>query len=82
MISLSDKSISRGRSTRVILILATEFTQVRIARIASSAHGASKPHEFLSLSGFIRMVPDSLITRRLYTRVMAFFDEQLRPASF
>jgi dipeptidyl-peptidase-4 len=38
---------------------------------------AGQHHEFLPLSGFTHMVPDPLVTQRLYSRLLGFFDRSL-----
>jgi dipeptidyl-peptidase-4 len=38
---------------------------------------AGKPHGFLPLTGFTHLVPDPLVTRRLFTRIAGFFGKEL-----
>jgi dipeptidyl-peptidase-4 len=39
---------------------------------------AGRPHEFLPLVDFTHMVPDPLVTRRLYTRIMDFMNRHVK----
>jgi dipeptidyl-peptidase-4 len=48
-------------------------------KLADALFRAGKDFDFLPLPGFTHMVPDPLVTRRLYGRIMAFFDEHLQP---
>jgi dipeptidyl-peptidase-4 len=47
-------------------------------KLSDALFRAGKPHEFLPLSGLTHMVPDPLVTRRLYGRIARFFINQLR----
>ncbi len=48
-------------------------------RLADALFRAGKPFEILPLAGFTHMVPDPLVTERLYARIMSFFEAHLRP---
>ena len=50
-------------------------------KLADALFRAGKPFEFLPLTGFTHMVPDPLVTERLYTRIVGFLDRHLRSAS-
>ncbi len=47
-------------------------------KMSDSLFRAGKHHEFLALSGFTHMVADPLVTKRLYGRIVEFFQEHLR----
>jgi dipeptidyl-peptidase-4 len=47
-------------------------------KLADALFRAGKPFEFLPLAGFTHMVPDPLITRRLYSRIMDFLERHVR----
>jgi dipeptidyl-peptidase-4 len=47
-------------------------------KLADALFRAGKPFEFLPLAGFTHMVPDPLITRRLYSRIIDFLDRNVR----
>jgi len=43
---------------------------------------AGKPFEFLPLAGFTHMVPDPVVTSRLYGRIESLFEDKLgKPAA-
>ncbi|RMH19935.1 MAG: S9 family peptidase [Acidobacteria bacterium] len=46
-------------------------------KMSDALFRAGRPHDFLALAGFTHMVPDPLVTDRLYSRIMAFFDQHL-----
>ena len=46
-------------------------------KLSDALFRAGKPFEFLPLAGFTHMVPDPLVTKRLYGRVMTFFATHL-----
>lgn len=46
-------------------------------KMSDSLFRAGKQHDFLALAGFTHMVPDPLVTRRLYSRVADYFVEHL-----
>ncbi len=46
-------------------------------KMSNALFRAGKEHEFLPLAGLTHMVPDPLVTRRLYTRIADFFVERL-----
>jgi dipeptidyl-peptidase-4 len=46
-------------------------------KMSDALFKAGKPHEFLPLSGFTHMVPDPLVTQRLYGRILGFLMEHL-----
>jgi len=56
-------------------------------KLVDALFRAGKPFEFLPLAGFTHLVPDPLVTERLYTRMLEFFRRELgdpgreRPAS-
>jgi len=47
-------------------------------KLADALFRAGKPFEFLPLAGFTHMVPDPLITRRLYSRIIDFLDRNVK----
>jgi len=47
-------------------------------KLSDALFRAGKPHDFLPLGNFTHMVPDPLVTERLYTRVRAYFQGHLR----
>ena len=47
-------------------------------KMSDALFRAGKQHEFLPLASFTHMVPDPLVTRRLYSRVAEHFVEHLR----
>ncbi|MEE8410150.1 MAG: DPP IV N-terminal domain-containing protein [Myxococcota bacterium] len=47
-------------------------------KISDALFRAGKQHDFLPLSNFTHMVPDPLVTTRLYTRIVEHFDQHLR----
>jgi dipeptidyl-peptidase-4 len=51
-------------------------------KLVDALFRAGKPFEFLPLAGFTHMVPDPLVTSRLYGRIETFFEDKLgKPAS-
>ena len=48
-------------------------------KLSDALFRAGKEHDFLPLSGFTHMVPDPLVTTRLYTRIVAYFQKHLSP---
>ncbi len=48
-------------------------------KMTQSLFRAGKPFEFLPLAGFTHMVPDPVVTTRLYSRIAQFFQEKLAP---
>ncbi len=46
-------------------------------KMADALFKAGKPYDFLPLTGFTHMVPDPLVTERLYTRIAEYMEEQL-----
>ena len=42
-------------------------------KLCDALFRASKPYDFLPLSGFTHMVPDPLVTQRLYSRIVEYF---------
>ncbi len=48
-------------------------------KLADALFRAGKPFEFLPLAGYTHMVPDPLVTKRLYTRIMSFLEAGLPP---
>jgi dipeptidyl-peptidase-4 len=47
-------------------------------KLADALFRAGRDFELLPLSGFTHMVPDPLVTERLYTRIMRFLDEHVK----
>jgi dipeptidyl-peptidase-4 len=47
-------------------------------KLADALFRAGRDFELLPLSGFTHMVPDPIVTERLYTRIMRFFDEHVK----
>ncbi len=52
---------------------------VHSLKLVNALFREGKPFEFLPLAGFTHMVPDPLVTQRLYGRIMQFFEGHLRP---
>jgi dipeptidyl-peptidase-4 len=50
-------------------------------KLCDALFRAGKPYEFMPLAGFTHMVPDPLVTSRLYGRVEAFFEKNVAQAS-
>jgi len=50
-------------------------------KMSDALFRAGKAHQFLPLSGFTHMVPDPLVTERLYARIVEFLGTHLRGAS-
>jgi dipeptidyl-peptidase-4 len=48
-------------------------------KLADALFRAGKRFDFLPLPGFTHIVPDPLVTERLYDRIMDHFDRHLRP---
>lgn len=48
-------------------------------KMADALFKAGKDFDFLPLAGFTHMVPDPLVTERLYSRIMDFFAAHLHP---
>ncbi len=48
-------------------------------KMSNALFRAGKQHDFLALAGFTHMVPDPLVSERLYGRIMSFFAEHLAP---
>ncbi len=46
-------------------------------KMSNALFRAGKEHEFLPLTGFTHMVPDPLVTKRLETRIVNFFEKHL-----
>ena len=46
-------------------------------KMADALFKAGKPYNFLPLTGFTHMVPDPLVTERLYTRIAEYMEEHL-----
>ena len=46
-------------------------------KLADALFREGKEFEFLPLAGFTHMVPDPLVTKRLYGRIMRFLDKSL-----
>ena len=46
-------------------------------KLVDALFRAGKPFEFLPLAGFTHLVPDPLVTERLYTRMLEFFRREL-----
>ena len=50
-------------------------------KLVDTLFRSGRPFEFLPLAGTTHMVPDPIVTRRLYGRIMSFFDQTLRADS-
>jgi dipeptidyl-peptidase-4 len=51
-------------------------------KLVDALFRAGKPFEFLPLAGFTHMVPDPVVTSRLYGRIESFFEDKLgKPTS-
>jgi dipeptidyl-peptidase-4 len=48
-------------------------------KLCDALFRAGRPYDFLPLAGFTHMVPDPLITQRLYGRIVDYFVEHLKP---
>lgn len=48
-------------------------------KMSNALFRAGKTHDFLALSNFTHMVPDPLVTTRLYQRIVNYFVEHLAP---
>ncbi len=48
-------------------------------KMSNALFRAGKHHDFLALSNFTHMVPDPLVTARLYQRIVDYFVEHLKP---
>jgi len=46
-------------------------------KMSDALFRAGKKHDFLPMSGFTHMVPDPLVTTRLYSRIIDHFLEHL-----
>lgn len=46
-------------------------------KLSNALFRAGKPHDLLPLAGFTHMVPDPLVTERLYSRMVGFFQAHL-----
>jgi dipeptidyl-peptidase-4 len=46
-------------------------------KLSDAMFRAGKPHQVLPLSNFTHMVPEPLVTERLYERIAQFFKETL-----
>lgn len=49
-------------------------------KLADALFRAGKTYEFLPLAGYTHMVPDPLVTRRLYERIVEFLDRHVKHA--
>ncbi|ANM32093.1 hypothetical protein ABI59_05135 [Acidobacteria bacterium Mor1] len=47
-------------------------------KMANALFRSGKPFEFLPLSGFTHIVPDPLVSRRLYGRMLGFFETHVK----
>jgi dipeptidyl-peptidase-4 len=47
-------------------------------KLSDALFRAGRPHEFLPLAGLTHMVPEPIVTRRLQTRIIDFFRDNLR----
>jgi dipeptidyl-peptidase-4 len=50
---------------------------IHTLKLSDALFKAGKKHEVLPLSNFTHMVPDPLVTQRLWERVAKFFEENL-----
>jgi dipeptidyl-peptidase 4 len=48
-------------------------------KLCDALFRAGKPYDFLPLTGFTHMVPDPLVTQRLYGRIVEYFAQHLTP---
>jgi dipeptidyl-peptidase-4 len=46
-------------------------------KLSDALFRAGQPHQFLPLTGLTHLVPDPLVTRRLYQRIVSFFQQHL-----
>jgi dipeptidyl-peptidase-4 len=46
-------------------------------KMSDALFRVGRDHDFLALTGFTHMVPDPLVTERLYTRIVRYFEEHL-----
>jgi dipeptidyl-peptidase-4 len=53
---------------------------VNSMKLTGALFRAGKPFEFLPLAGFTHMVPDPVVTERLYGRIERFFEEHVKGA--
>ncbi|HUK64897.1 MAG TPA: S9 family peptidase, partial [Dongiaceae bacterium] len=53
---------------------------VNSMKLTGALFRAGKPFEFLPLAGFTHMVPDPVVTERLYGRIERFFEEHVKHA--
>ncbi|HEY0839048.1 MAG TPA: prolyl oligopeptidase family serine peptidase, partial [Vulgatibacter sp.] len=78
--SSSVLAFAKDLSRPLLLIHGTADDNVYFShalRLSDALFRAGKPHEFLPLAGFTHMVPDPLVTTRLYGRISSFFQEHL-----
>ena len=55
---------------------------VNSLKLTDALFKAGRPFEFLPLAGFTHMVPDPVVTSRLYRRIESFFEDKLgKPAA-
>lgn len=50
-------------------------------KLSNALFRAGRAHEFLPLAGLTHMVPEPIVTRRLQTRIAAFFEQNLAPSA-
>lgn len=65
----------------LLLVHGTDDDNVYFAhslKLSNALFRAGKVHEFLPLAGFTHMVPDPEVTRRLYERIVSFFEAHLQ----
>jgi dipeptidyl-peptidase 4 len=51
-----------------------------VRKLSEALFRAGRSFEFLPLAGFTHMVPDPLVTRRLYGRIASFLEEHTASA--
>ena len=83
LIDLDDITLhytTHGAGTPLLLIHGTSDDNVYFShsmKLSDALFRAGKPHDFLPLSGFTHMVPDPLVTKRLYGRIASWLLEHL-----
>jgi len=78
--SSSALPLAKDLSRPLLLIHGTADDNVYFShslRLSDALFRAGKAHEFLPLAGFTHMVPDPLVTTRLYGRIASFFEAHL-----
>jgi dipeptidyl-peptidase-4 len=71
------------RSSPLLIVHGTSDDNVYFLnslKLTQALFRAGRPFEFVPLIGFTHMVPDPVVTERLYARIMDFFDEHVGAA--